>query len=150
MEIQVLFKKNSVQILNSENREKVLYTIPKSQLASTGIEYGDNKISLWIYELSDKSWVQKYNLYELARIIQSIYPNNTIDWRHSFVIIERRFQIRRLFEKCGYKNSTVMGSQGLFDNYIAYLEFISFFKEKVNENDIELMVDSELKKYNLA
>ncbi|PUZ28103.1 hypothetical protein DCC81_01060 [Chitinophaga parva] len=45
-------------------------------------------VSAWVLELRNKSWATLTFLYELATAIQTKAPDNQIDWKHTFYIVE--------------------------------------------------------------
>lgn len=45
-------------------------------------------VSAWVYELKNKSWATVALLYDLAAAIQKKVPDNQIDWRHTFYLVE--------------------------------------------------------------
>jgi len=89
-------EKNHVVFYNDNNEE--IYSINYNQLGSTREEQGII-LSEWIDHLTEKTWIKKKHLYELAAIIVKRFPNNLIDWKQVFLSIERNDWIDKEYEK---------------------------------------------------
>ena len=52
---------------------------------------GDNEsgLSEWIMQLLDKTWISPELLYEMAVLIQITKPDNQINWRNTFAVVEK-------------------------------------------------------------
>ena len=53
---------------------------------------GDSEYALseWTMQLLDKTWINPMLLYELAVLTQKLKPNNRINWRNTFTIVEKK------------------------------------------------------------
>lgn len=68
-----------------------IYSIRREELADVLPDKKD--ISDWIHQLLDKSWIEKEALYDLAKIIQSEFPQNNISWENTFFMVEKKFYL---------------------------------------------------------
>lgn len=98
-------------------------------------------VSRWIRQLQEKSWVDIATLYELATVIQQLYPNNDIDWFRTFIPVETG-------EYLGLrKTSTAEGKSGA-DTIRDFIDFGLENHEEAHQRS-EVVVRSNLKKYHL-
>lgn len=58
----------------------------------------NNETSLWITNLMDKIWIDVGTLYQLAKIINTRFPKNTIDWRETFFLVEMKSYVKTFGE----------------------------------------------------
>lgn len=81
------FDHNFVTI-HSSNNDRPRYPIQKK-----GIDERDsNNCSVWIMYLTEKNWIEKQDLYELAAMIAKEYPDTSIDWPKTFFFVESKNQ----------------------------------------------------------
>jgi len=70
--------------IHSNNNDRPRYPIQKK-----GIDERDsNNCSVWIMYLTEKNWIEKQDLYDLAFVIAKEYPDNSIDWPKTFFFVE--------------------------------------------------------------
>ena len=63
------------------------------------IRGGNNSgLSEWIMQLLDKIWVNPTLLYELAVLTQRIRPENQINWRDTFAVVEKKNYLEKAGE----------------------------------------------------
>lgn len=55
------------------------------------IKYKSFNYSQQIDHLINKTWLEKETLYRLAQITVEYFPQNEIDWKETFKIVERHF-----------------------------------------------------------
>lgn len=119
------------EVVRIKDTDGILYTIRKSELPLTRDE--DN--SEWVMQLLDKTWINTEILYQLAKLIQNEFPNNAIDWRATFFVVEKSEHIEALFkEGDSFLDKIKLGQKENNE------ETNKLIDEKVNEN---------LKKYGL-
>lgn len=87
--MEVKLEGNIVQIYRDSD---CIYSFRREELADVLPDKKD--ISDWIHQLLGKSWIEKKVLYELARIIQSEFPQNNISWEHTFFMVEKKFYLK--------------------------------------------------------
>lgn len=92
--MKIEIKDNNVNIYNN-NRTELIYSIQKNTLAGV-IDCNGNKVSEWIHQLMDKTWIEKNTLYNLAKLIQLKFPNNNIDWFNTFFMVEKKQYIEQV------------------------------------------------------
>lgn len=86
--ITIKVNKHSIDFFK-DDKESTIYQIPRTDLGKT---LNGSNFSLWINQLLSKNWAGKATLYELAKIIQKEVPENKIDWKETFHIIEEKFR----------------------------------------------------------
>lgn len=85
--IKLKITNNSVDFFK-DGKSTPIYQIPKVNLAET---LNNGNSSLWINQLLSKSWIEEQALYEFSEIIQKEFPNNNIDWKSTYSIINGKF-----------------------------------------------------------
>jgi hypothetical protein len=93
---------SGVSFIRSEEDEP--YHIELSRLADLreahdyfGIKL--TNISDWVIHLTEKAWIEKRHLSELAYIIQKREPRNNIDWVQTFWYIKMTSNLDQLWEE---------------------------------------------------
>ncbi len=67
-----------------------IYWVPKDYGLIDIRKVGENKCSDWVLHILGKTWCDNTKvLYELAQIIQEVHPENEIDWKSTFYIVEK-------------------------------------------------------------
>ncbi|PUZ21213.1 hypothetical protein GA0116948_11278 [Chitinophaga costaii] len=80
-------QRDQVVLIDVQDVFEQVFQIPVKALAN--IKKVDQRlVSAWIYELRNKRWATVPFLYDLATAIQIKVPDNQIDWKHTFYIIE--------------------------------------------------------------
>ena len=77
---------------------------------------GDN-ISEWVHQLMDITWISSDDLYRLAKMIQSKFPANDINWMATFIMVEKMLYLEYIVS-IKEKNS---------DNKTSYFEGLKVF-----------------------
>ena len=88
---------NMVHFYSAE-KESSIYYFKRKELANSKIIDGI-EISEWIEHLQSKKWMSQFDLYNLADLIQTEFPNNTINWDETFYPVEKQSFINELFEE---------------------------------------------------
>lgn len=88
---------NMVNFYSAE-KESSIYYFKRKELANSKIIDGI-EISEWIEHLQSKKWMSQFDLYNLAALIQTEFPNNTINWDETFYPVEKQSFINELFEE---------------------------------------------------
>lgn len=83
--ISLVLDGNLVLFVDSDKGEPI-YSFRKDELPLTR----DGDYSEWILHLLTKTWISINTLYELAVVINREFPNNSIDWKKTFLIVERK------------------------------------------------------------
>lgn len=145
MEIEI--KENIVYIYKEEDREDPIYSIREDELGET-LDSNGHKISDWVNQLLQKTWIEYHILYDLARIIQKTIPINSIDWFNTFCIVEKSYYLNHV------KNTKELGStvDTNLSQFNSLQEAIKRGIEEQNDiinNHIAEIVESQLVKYGL-
>jgi hypothetical protein len=88
-DLQIKIEAGTLFIIDSDDGN-IIYDIPKQELPKTRTE--DN-LSEWIMQLMYKTWINTEILYQLAVVIKREFPDNPIDWRKTFFIVEGEIEI---------------------------------------------------------
>jgi hypothetical protein len=83
------------EVVRIKDTDGILYTIRKSELPLTR---GENN-SEWIMQLLEKTWINTQILYQLAKLTQKEFPDNDIDWRATFFVVEKSEHIEALVKE---------------------------------------------------
>lgn len=103
------------------------------------LKIGSKNEATILFHLAEKTWMKgNYEiLYEIAKIIHSAFPLNSIDWKYTFESIEYPFYIQKLYDKQninkkqkGYKSFIEMLELSLLER--TDLEFVENFKQGIN------------------
>jgi hypothetical protein len=135
--LRINVSSDGVDIINT--RTGVLsYAIERSKLAATR----DNVYSHWILQLQNKSDMDTVTLYKLAKIIDSTYIDNTIDWYKTFYFVEQ----------CKYQDATHDVSSPE-ENMVSKIYSRILYNQKGDDEETKQLLDTlvkeRLKEYNL-
>ena len=86
---------DTVLILQGENGSCYLIRIAELDEIRGNIESG---LSEWTMQLLDKTWTSPAVLYELAVLTQKLKPDNKINWRNTFVVVEKKNYLEKAGE----------------------------------------------------
>lgn len=89
----------------SIGKSSPVYFFKKSELVKSFKQNGF-QISECIEHLQKKNWMDIFDLYKLATLIQKEFPQSTINWEETFYAIEKNKFIDELFEE--YQRSIQM------------------------------------------
>ncbi len=80
---------NHIVFIDNQEKYDEIYSIPIDDLAEVRME--DNiATSEWISQLNETIWSYPDLLYRLAKIIQTKFPNNHINWQETFYEVEKK------------------------------------------------------------
>lgn len=130
---------NGVVLFHDSNHD-ILYRINRKELTQTR----DSHYSEWIMQLLDKTWINSQILYELARHIQQQFPDNKIDWRKTFFVVEKSKYLDTLGDVMTEKNDSITKS---------LMTKIAFGQKETNEEThkiIDEIVNRRLNEYGLS
>lgn len=134
--------------LFTNNPENAICTIPKHDLDAEIIEPDGTIISSWIMHILGKTWCEHYALYEIAQIIVNEFPENRIDWKSTFLIVEKTFHDKEVKRKKDMENPDIANESVV----ASVLNSIQIGIEESNETtnqEISKIVDELLKRYRI-
>jgi hypothetical protein len=137
-ELYIIIENGTVFIKDNDDDE-ILYHISRQELPST--RYGDT--SELIMQLMEKTWIDLGTLYRLAQTIKQEFPNNGIDWRKTFFMVEKANYLETLGEVMTEQHESLANS---------LYEKIKFGQKETNDEThkiIDTILDKRLKEFNL-
>ncbi len=70
-------------------------------------EKSSDNTSEWIMQLMDKTWVSNDLLYRIAQFVDKKHPDNSIDWKATFFIVEKAAFLNSMSGILTEKKSTI-------------------------------------------
>jgi len=104
MKLEIVQNLELLNIIEYGNPENCPYTIQKVNLADTLLIYGE-VYSDWMNQLNRKSWINNKVLNQLAVIIHTEFPDNKINWKSQFFMVEKKEYLEFVYE---VKNTNVV------------------------------------------
>ncbi|HEY0272903.1 MAG TPA: hypothetical protein VGC22_06935 [Chitinophaga sp.] len=80
-------QRDQVVFIDVQDVFEQVFRIPVKALAKVK-KVDQYLVSAWVHALRNKSWATVPFLYDLASTIQAKAPDNQIDWKHTFYIVE--------------------------------------------------------------
>ena len=136
--INILQKTNMVLLVNS-SYNNVLNRIENREL----VEMEHNNLSSCILYLMHKSWMPTYTLYNLATIIAEKCPDNLIDWKNTFFVVEKIIYLDLLAD------SLLPKEKDSIETVINKLKFYRDQSTPENHKIIEEIANQKLTNYHL-
>ena len=130
---------NDVIVIKDSDDDGVLYRIIKQELPLTR----DDSYSEWIMQLLPKTWINTEILYKLSQRIQREFPDNKINWRKTFFVVEKSKYLDSLGDVLTQKSESITKSM---------MSKIDFGQQETNEDThkiIEEIVNRRLKEFGL-
>ena len=103
----------------------------------------DKDLSAWIIQLMNKTWIDIDVLYQLAAIIVKEHPGNSINWKSTFFVVEKKNYLDIKAE------SLLPKEESIGANVINKLKFNRDESTPENHLIINGIVNEKLKAYNL-
>ena len=119
---------NHIVFIDNQEKYDEIYSIPIDDLAEVRME--DNiATSEWISQLNETIWSYPDLLYRLAKIIQTKFPNNHINWQETFYEVEKKDYLEKYFDMTNE-----------FDNKLLSMseEFMKLVNQGQQENTLEV------------
>jgi hypothetical protein len=137
-ELYIIIQDGTV-FIKDNNDDRILYRIRQQELP---LKMNDDT-SEWIMQLMDKTWIDVGTLYRLAQTIKQEFPDNDIDWRKTFFIVEKSNYLDTLGDILTEKHKSVTKN---------VYEMIDFGRKETNKEThqiIEEILDKRLTEFNL-
>jgi hypothetical protein len=130
---------DDIILIKDSNDDRVFYRIRKAELLRTR----EDSYSDWIMQLLSKTWASTGLLYQLAKLIQHQYPDNKINWKKTFFVVEKSKYLDSLGDVLTEKTGSVA------KDTFAEIDFGR--KENNDETNklIDEIVDVRLKEFGL-
>jgi len=130
---------NGDVIIRDLDEDEILYRIRKEELPLTR----SGSDSEWIMQLLPKTWINIEILYKVAQHIQREFPDNKINWRDTFFVVEKSKYLDSLGDILTEKSDSVAKD---------VKTKIDFGQKETNEEThkiIEEIVNRRLKEFGL-
>lgn len=145
MELEII---EDIIFIYDEKGEQI-YNIHKRELGDT-INLNGNNISAWINQLLEKMWIEYDILYLLASVIQEEFPENSIDWYHTFSIVERQYYLQHVKNLEDNNSITDGANNKVFGTLLDHINSGIEAQDDNTDNLIDKILVDKLAKYNLG
>lgn len=115
------------------SNERRIWATRIANVADTITIGDDTPVSEWVTHLTEKQWTSTPLLYDFAREIQRLHPDNNINWYSTFMMVERGDYLDHAF-KMKQNAEPIDGKKSGFRDF---LDRVKFGQDSFNEEEMK-------------